>query len=83
LIEARSCERFRLLAEQCSDAELARVYKDLYASEAGHYRLFLDLARQLPEAGAVEKRWQQLLAEEARIIRRQQPGLSMHSGVFS
>lgn len=44
LIEARSCERFRILAERAPDAELRALYQELLASEAGHYRVFLDLA---------------------------------------
>jgi tRNA-(ms[2]io[6]A)-hydroxylase len=83
LIEARSCERFFLLAEHCIDQELARVYRGLYASEAGHYRVFLELARQLPDTRGVERRWPQMLEQEARIIRRQPPGPTMHSGVGS
>lgn len=81
LIEARSCERFFLLAQACRDAELAKVYKGLFASEAGHYRLFIDLARRLPDVGAVDTRWRQMLQAEAKIIKAQRPGSSMHSGV--
>lgn len=44
LIEARSCERFRILAQRAPDAELRALYQELFASEAGHYRVFLDLA---------------------------------------
>ena len=44
LIEARSCERFKLLAEACEDQELAKLYKGLWASEHGHYRTFIQLA---------------------------------------
>jgi len=81
LIEARSCERFSLLAQASTDDELAKVYQGLYASEAGHYRLFLDLARQLPNAKSVDARWEQMLRDEARIIQRQHPGPQMHSGM--
>jgi len=81
LVEARSCERFLLLARACADGELAKVYEGLYASEAGHYRVFLDLARQLPDARAVDARWQQMLREEAKIIQHQRPGPFMHSGL--
>lgn len=80
LIEARSCERFFLLAGHCVDSQLSSIYRDLWASEAGHFRLFLDLARQLPDARAVDRRWKELLEEEARIIRRQPSGPTMHSG---
>lgn len=81
LIEARSCERFYLLAGECADSRIAKIYRNLWASEAGHYRLFLDLARQLPDVRAVDRRWSELLEEEARIIRRQPIGPTMHSGV--
>ena len=81
LIEARSCERFHLLAEHCDDRELAKLYAGLWASEAGHYRVFLDLARRLPEAPRIEDRWEALLEEEGDIARAQPPGPSMHSGV--
>lgn len=81
LIEARSCERFWLLAEACADVELARLYRGLYASEHGHYRVFLDLARDLPDRPKVDGRWSSLLDDEARIIARQPPGPRMHSGV--
>ena len=46
LIEARSCERFRLFSEQLQDAEFAELYRKLMISEAGHYRMFLKFARQ-------------------------------------
>lgn len=83
LIEARSCERFELLSQHCPDAELARLYGRLYRSEGGHYRVFLALALDLPEAvrADVDARWDWMLDEEARIIQRQEPGPTMHSGV--
>jgi tRNA-(ms[2]io[6]A)-hydroxylase len=79
LIEARSCERFALLAGACTDGEMRRLYTRLFASEAGHYRVFIDLARALPDAPAVERRWRQMLAMEARIITEQPFSASMHS----
>jgi len=83
LIEARSCERFAVLADGCADRELSKLYGGLYASEAGHYRLFIDLARALPNADArrVDARWNELLRAEAEIIARQPPGPRIHSGV--
>lgn len=82
LIEARSCERFEVLSRNCADEELRRLYDDLWASENGHYRIFIDLARQLPDtSGAVESRWEEMLDAEARIIREQSPGPRMHSGL--
>jgi tRNA-(ms[2]io[6]A)-hydroxylase len=85
LIEARSCERFRLLAdhlrESGADPELAKLYHALWASEHGHYRTFLQLAEQIQSEDAVSKRWDQMLGEEARIVESQPPGARMHSGM--
>jgi len=81
LIEARSCERFKLLADQCDDTELRKLYQGLWASEHGHYRTFIQLAEQLLEANVVATRWEEVLEREARIIQRQEPGARMHSGV--
>lgn len=81
LIEARSCERFYLLALESKDKELAKLYRGLYASEAGHYRLFLDLAHSLPNARAVKARWGEMLDAEARIMARQPARPTMHSGL--
>ncbi|MBC8108155.1 MAG: tRNA-(ms[2]io[6]A)-hydroxylase [Anaerolineae bacterium] len=82
LIEARSCERFRLLADTCADdAELAKLYKALWASEHGHYRTFIDLAEQILPADEVAQRWQQMLRDEAKLIQRQPPGPRMHGGL--
>jgi tRNA-(ms[2]io[6]A)-hydroxylase len=82
LIEARSCERFRLLADTVqNDAELAKLYKALWASEHGHYRTFIDLAEQILPEREVEQRWQQMLHDEAKLIQRQSPGPRMHAGI--
>jgi tRNA-(ms[2]io[6]A)-hydroxylase len=79
LIEARSYERFAHLADQCRERDLARFYATLAASEAGHFRVFLDLGRKvLP--GEVTQRWADLLVAEALIIARQEPGPGIHSG---
>jgi len=87
LIEARSCERFRLLGEACGsphsgaqDAELAKLYRGLWASEHGHYRTFLQLAEQILPVGRVSARWGEMLDVEAEIIRKQPPGVRMHGG---
>lgn len=70
LIEARSCERFRLLSEELEDVELRKFYRKLMISEAHHYTLFLKLARQYaPEGVDVDKKWQALLDHEAQIIK--------------
>jgi tRNA-(ms[2]io[6]A)-hydroxylase len=81
LIEARSCERFKLLAEACEDAELAKLYKGLWASEHGHYRTFIQLAEQIQPADVVARRWDQMLDAEAKLIASQPVGPRMHSGV--
>jgi tRNA-(ms[2]io[6]A)-hydroxylase len=82
LIEARSCERFALLAAVSQDDELARLYRGLYRSEHGHYHVFIELARQLPGVGSaeVDTRWAEVLTAEAAIIALQAPGPRMHSG---
>ncbi len=70
LIEARSCERFRLLSEELDDAELRKFYRKLMISEANHYTLFLKLAQQYaPKEIDVETKWQQLLAFEAELMK--------------
>ncbi len=68
LIEARSCERFRLLSEELEDKELATFYRNLMASEANHYTMFLGFARQYGEKKEVDAKWQQLLDYEAKIM---------------
>ncbi|WP_373072082.1 tRNA-(ms[2]io[6]A)-hydroxylase [Zeaxanthinibacter enoshimensis] len=69
LIEARSCERFRLLSEELEDKELAEFYRKLMVSEAGHYTLFLNFARKFGERKEVDEKWQQLLNYEAGIMK--------------
>lgn len=69
LIEARSCERFRLLSEELQDADLAEFYRKLMISEAGHYTLFLNFARQYGDRSIVDQKWQDLLTYEAEIMK--------------
>ena len=69
LIEARSCERFRLLSENIQDQELAKFYRDLMVSEANHYVLFLNFAREFGDRAEVDKKWNALLEFEAEIIK--------------
>src|SRR3954465_10504796 len=81
LIEARSCERFKLLGDAVQDdAELRKLYRGLWASEHGHYRTFIQLAEQIQPHGGGSARWNQMLDAEARIIQAQVPGARMHSG---
>ena len=68
LIEARSCERFQLLSEAAPDAELRDLYRELLASEAGHYSLFVDLARRFCGKDESEARLEELLVREAEIV---------------
>lgn len=68
LIEARSCERFRLMSLYISDDRLKEFYHAFMVSEAGHYRLFLDLAKKYGEPEAVKKRWQEYLEFEADVM---------------
>ncbi|AJR04132.1 tRNA-(ms[2]io[6]A)-hydroxylase [Siansivirga zeaxanthinifaciens] len=68
LIEARSCERFRLLSEELQDKELATFYRNLMVSEANHYTMFLGFARKYGNKKEVDTKWQQLLDYEAKII---------------
>lgn len=69
LIEARSCERFRLLSEELEDKELAEFYRKLMVSEANHYTMFLGFARTYGERSEVDKKWNELLDHEARIMK--------------
>lgn len=69
LIEARSCERFRLLSEELQDKELAEFYRNLMVSEANHYTMFLGFARQYGDKKDVDTKWQQLLEFEAEIMK--------------
>ncbi len=68
LIEARSCERFRLLSLHIADEELKSFYHDLMISEATHYVNFIKLAKEYAPAQEVDERLQILLAEEAKIM---------------
>ena len=68
LIEARSCERFRLLSLGLDDPELRDFYHQFMVSEAGHYRLFLDLAREYFPEDKVKVRWQEWLTYEASVM---------------
>ncbi|UOB17230.1 tRNA-(ms[2]io[6]A)-hydroxylase [Abyssalbus ytuae] len=69
LIEARSCERFRLLSEKIQDKELAEFYKNLMVSEANHYTMFLGFARKYGDRKKVDQQWQDLLEYEAEIMK--------------
>lgn len=78
LIEARSCERFRLLSEQLPDPELKAFYRELMESEAGHYTLFIALARNLTGRDATDERWKEWLDYEAGILLQFSEGKGIH-----
>ncbi len=69
MIEARSCERFKVLTENIKDEELKTFYKELMISEANHYTTFIGFARQLGDPEKVNKRWEEWLEYEAEIIK--------------
>ena len=69
MIEARSCERFKVLSENIKDEELSKFYRDLMESEAAHYTTFITFARKYGTGIDVEKRWREWLAFEAEIIK--------------
>ncbi len=68
MIEARSCERFKVLCENIKDEQLATFYHELMISEATHYTMFIRLAKKYAGGLDVDKRWRQYLAYEAQII---------------
>ncbi len=78
LIEARSCERFKLLSEELNDKELRIFYKKLMISEANHYTMFLNFARQYGDREQVDEKWQSLLEYEAKIMQDLSKKESIH-----
>ncbi len=69
MIEARSCERFRLLSLHIADEHLRQFYHQFMVSEAGHYRLFIDLANEYGDPTYVKERWSEYLTQEAKIMK--------------
>jgi tRNA-(ms[2]io[6]A)-hydroxylase len=69
MIEARSCERFKVLSDNINDADLREFYRMLMVSEANHYTMFLNFAKKYAEGQDVEKRWQEWLDYEGEIIK--------------
>ncbi len=79
IVEARSCERFRILSEQINDEDLRSFYRDLMISEANHYTTFLGFARKYGEGVEdVNARWQQWLDYEAKVIQNYGKEETMH-----
>lgn len=85
LIEARSAERFEILGRMCEDTELKKLYRGLWASEHGHYRVFLETARVAGTTSkrreSVDARWERLLEAEAGIIESQPAKPLLHGWV--
>ncbi len=78
MIEARSCERFKLLSERIKDKELSKFYHELMISEAGHYTLFITFARKYGKDIDVDKRWQALVEFEGELIKSYGTSGSIH-----
>ena len=79
LIEARSCERFRLLSEGLKEEALRSFYREFMISEAGHYRLFIELANEYVGTEKVKKRWTEWLEFEANVMKQLElSGKRMH-----
>ena len=78
MIEARSCERFKVLSENIVDKELAKFYRELMESEAGHYTTFITYARKYGVGIDVETRWREWLAFESGIIANYGNSESIH-----
>ena len=70
LIEARSCERFRLLSLHINDDELKKFYHKFMVAEAGHYVLFIELAKKYGDEEKVKARWKEYLAFEADLMKK-------------
>jgi tRNA 2-(methylsulfanyl)-N6-isopentenyladenosine37 hydroxylase len=78
MIEARSCERFRVLSENIKDPQLANFYRELMISEANHYTMFITFARKYAQGEDVEKRWKEFLAFEAEVISKYGKSETIH-----
>ena len=78
MVEARSCERFKVLSENLKDEKLAQFYRELMESEAAHYTTFINLARKYAGKVDVESRWKAWLDHEAEIISKYGDGLTVH-----
>lgn len=78
MIEARSCERFRILSEEINDADLREFYRSLMESEARHYTTFLHFARKYGENIDVDARWKEFLDFEATLMEKYGKTETMH-----
>ncbi|PKV51193.1 tRNA-(ms[2]io[6]A)-hydroxylase [Aquimarina sp. MAR_2010_214] len=78
MIEARSCERFKLLSKKIKDPELSKFYHDLMISEAGHYTTFIGFARKYGKGIDVDKQWEDLLKFEGELIQNYGTSETIH-----
>lgn len=78
MIEARSCERFKVLSENINDAELSAFYHELMISEATHYAMFIRLAKKHATEVDVDARWKEFLEFEAQVIQNYGKGETIH-----
>ncbi|MBC7915718.1 MAG: tRNA-(ms[2]io[6]A)-hydroxylase [Pyrinomonadaceae bacterium] len=78
MIEARSCERFKVLSENINDEQLSDFYHELMVSEAGHYAMFIKMAKKYAETIDVDKRWNELLDYEAIVIQNYGKSETIH-----
>lgn len=78
MIEARSCERFRVLSENIKDEKLAGFYRELMISEASHYTTFIKFAKKYTEKTDVDKRWKEWLDFEGKLIQNYGKNETVH-----
>ena len=78
LIEARSCERFKVFSENIADETLSEFYRDLMVSEANHYTVFLGFARKFQDRQVVDQKWEGLLAYEAEFMKNRGTSAKVH-----
>ncbi len=78
MIEARSCERFKILSEQINDEDLKLFYRSLMESEARHYTTFIGFAKKYGKGINVDQRWQDFLDFEASLMEKYEKTVTMH-----
>lgn len=78
MIEARSCERFKMLSEKVQDEDLRKFYRELMISEADHYTTFIGFARKYGKGVDVNARWQEFLEFEASLMDKYGKAATMH-----
>jgi tRNA 2-(methylsulfanyl)-N6-isopentenyladenosine37 hydroxylase len=78
MIEARSCERFKVLSENINDEQLSAFYHELMISEATHYSMFIRLAKKYAGSIDVDKRWKQYLEYETQVVKNYGKAETIH-----